>query len=792
MKRDSSYYSLYVVGLGYVLLLILAIVSTSIFFKLEEGYQNSHNEQELLQKKENQLKIMIQGHRNRTLILTQLLSELDPFRLDSLRTQLDKEANQIIQARQKLIDLGVTPRESQLLKHWLELASKNRIKQDRIYDMVLADQQAEAQHQLIYETLPIQEQVKGLLTQLDSLISAQSEQAKQKFNGELKRAKQFWLWSTLLFILGLLIIGITTLRRLEAFQQRQIALNQELAQKVQASSEEIILDSCVLQNTHEALALINADGKIIKTNQVLDGIMTTVGIENATKGTVWQLLHKLFPEFDIDDIQYHLIVQGHWRDIGHLTSAESDRSKYYRITMIKVTPEVLSEHYYSLMMTDVTELKHTQTHLEHLANYDSITQLPNRYLFQRRLQEWIEDRNIKQFSLFYVDLDNFKWINDTHGHSAGDELLREVGQSFEKNLKLGNQCLVARLGGDEFAILSDECNETRLTHAADRILGVIEQFNDKSLFSKALGCSIGVASYPKDGDTVQSLMKHADFAMYKSKEQGKNQYHFFSEEMNRRIHYLYEMERNLQRALHHKQLSVHFQPQYSLNDLSITGAEALVRWQHQGEFISPAEFIPLAEQFGLIHQIGEFVLHEALGQLKAWQKQNRPIQKVAINASSAQLNLGNFSHITEQALQMHRLEPAQLDIEITESILMENLHNNRDALSELQKRGLEISIDDFGTGYSSLSYIKHLDADRIKIDRSFIQDIDSNSESYSIVSAIITMGHSLGIKVLAEGIETPQQLEILRALGCDEGQGYLLSKPVSAKDFPFEPPVIES
>jgi EAL domain-containing protein (putative c-di-GMP-specific phosphodiesterase class I) len=322
---------------------------------------------------------------------------------------------------------------------------------------------------------------------------------------------------------------------------------------------------------------------------------------------------------------------------------------------------------------------------------------------------------------------------------------------------------------------------------ADQILNCCVEVNQINHYSKSIGCSIGVASYPKDGVSQAELMRHADFAMYKAKELGKNQYCFFSEAMNQRIHYLYDMEHNLQTALANRELTMHFQPQYNLQNGHLTGAEALVRWQHQGHAISPAEFIPLAEKFGLIHAIGAFVMRTSIQQLAQWQQQGLILPKVAINVSSAQISLPSFVDDVELALKNANIQAHQIDLEITETVLMENLKQHKIALEVLQSQGIEISIDDFGTGYSSLAYIKHLSVDRIKIDRSFINDLGQNEESDSIVSAIITMGHSLGLKVLAEGIETAQQLAILRQMNCDEGQGYYLGYPCAAQAFSFTP-----
>ena len=275
--------------------------------------------------------------------------------------------------------------------------------------------------------------------------------------------------------------------------------------------------------------------------------------------------------------------------------------------------------------------------------------------------------------------------------------------------------------------------------------------------------------------------------MHHAKNEGRDNCQFYSEALTKQAEKRLTLENDLRHAMLKNELHLVYQPLFDVANNSIQSVEALIRWQHpQQGFISPLEFIPLAEKFGLINDIGNFVLENALAQLQSWQESNPPLKRIAINVSSAQLNEKGFTKQVKQQLDQNNLKPNQLELEITESLLLDHLSEDNQALSILQQQGLEISIDDFGTGYSSLAYIKHLNVDRIKIDQSFVRDLTYNSESYSIVNAIITMGHSLGLKVLAEGIETPQQFALLKELGCDEGQGYLFSRPQPAKQVSFE------
>lgn len=403
--------------------------------------------------------------------------------------------------------------------------------------------------------------------------------------------------------------------------------------------------------------------------------------------------------------------------------------------------------------------------MEFTANYDEVTQLPNRHFFNKKVQNLIEQFPNTSFHLFYMDLDDFKWVNDHLGHAAGDHFLKQVGSSFKENLS--SEQFLARLGGDEFVVIIQENLEPyQLGKLAAQLLNSLKNVNKSHHAEHEIGCSIGIASYPSHGHTAESLLKCADYAMYQAKKSGRNQYCMFSHQLNEELNYRHELEQNLRNAVKQKGFEVHYQPQYSLDGLKLVGAEALVRWNDKGRAISPDEFIPLAENFGLINDIGEFVFETAAKQLQAWSKKPHELPRIAINASSTQLLAGNFGNFVEKVIEENKLSAKQIDIEVTESVMMKNIEKNSspdsNCLSLLQSKGLEISIDDFGTGYSSLSYIKHLNIDRIEIDKSFIDDIEFKREARSIVEAIIKMGHSLGLKVLAEGIETPNQLDILK------------------------------
>ncbi|WP_127470798.1 EAL domain-containing protein [Thiomicrorhabdus aquaedulcis] len=725
---------------------------------------------------------MIRGARDRSVLLLRMIATTDPFLIDDIQREMDIVALSITQAAQQ-ISQRVTDQDHQAwLKQLFRITTQNRDNQSHVYNLMTQENADNARQFLVDVTLPVQEQALEILTLFQEELNTKANLAEQKMHGYLSSNKVLWISLSLVFGISLLIISLFTLKRLRQLGQAQTLFQQTLETQVKKRTLELHLDSSVLHNIHEAVAVASCTGDMVKTNQKFNQLLSSA---NLTCDNLWQVIQTLLPALSIESIKKSLGEYGYTRHECELVI--DTRACHYFIDIYCVNDEQLDQRYISLLLTDVSELKTTQQHLEHLANFDPVTQLPNRHYFQTYLSRALSNEKIEQFSLFYIDLDNFKWINDTLGHGSGDQFLLQIATQLANTFETNRQVLVCRLGGDEFAVLVENCDDNCHVMMADQILNCCAQVNQINQYSKSIGCSIGVASYPKDGTTQAALMRHADFAMYKAKEQGKNQYCFFSEAMNERIHYLYDMEHNLQTALTNHELNIHFQPQYNLQNGQLTGAEALVRWQHLGKAVSPAEFIPLAEKFGLIHAIGEFVMRTSIQQLAHWQQQGLLLPKMAINVSSAQISLHSFVADVEHALKNSDIHAHQIDLEITETVLMENLKQHKTALEVLQNQGIEISIDDFGTGYSSLAYIKHLSVDRIKIDRSFINDLGQNEESDSIVSAIITMGHSLGLKVLAEGIETAQQLTLLRKMGCDEGQGYYLGYPTTPKEFSFIP-----
>lgn len=431
------------------------------------------------------------------------------------------------------------------------------------------------------------------------------------------------------------------------------------------------------------------------------------------------------------------------------------------------------------------ERKRIQEGLSYLAQYDSLTGLANRNLFRERLGRALirVDRNKSLVALMFIDLDRFKNINDTLGHDAGDKLLIEVSRRLEKCTRDGDT--VARLGGDEFTVILEDIKHVDdAAVIARKILVAMEPAIKLSGYEVFVTPSIGITIYPLDDTSVNNLLKNADTAMYRAKERGRNGFQFYTAGMNTRTIERLELEAGLRRALKNEEFVLYYQPKIAIDNRQIIGAEALIRWQYKKlGLIPPLKFIPIAEETGLIVPIGEWVIRTACKQVASWQEAGFTDLRMAVNISARQFTDSDIVKVVLDAVIQTNIEPQHLEVEITESMLMEDTSINISALKELKEHGVHISIDDFGTGYSSLSYLKRFHIDALKIDQSFVRDITTDSDDAAIASAVIALGQSLHLTVVAEGVETEEQLSFLKKQGCHEAQGYLFSKPVPAEDF---------
>jgi diguanylate cyclase (GGDEF)-like protein/PAS domain S-box-containing protein len=434
--------------------------------------------------------------------------------------------------------------------------------------------------------------------------------------------------------------------------------------------------------------------------------------------------------------------------------------------------------------SDVTQRKEAEEKLVYLAHYDGLTGLPNRVLFLDRLKQTLSHcaRRGTLAAVMFVDLDRFKVVNDTLGHAMGDELLRQVGARLSVCVREGDT--VARFSGDEFVLIVNDLHGPEdARHIAQKVLqAYVEPFRVSS-HEIFVSTSIGISMFPSDSEDEQALLKNADSAMYRAKESGRNSFRFYTREMNARAMYRLQLENSLRHALERGEFCLHYQPKACLHTGEITGVEALLRWERpEHGLVAPAEFVPLLEDTGLIVPVGEWVLSEACRQADAWRKAGRALVPVAINISARQFASRNLGDLVRRMMHLHGLDPRYLELELTESLLMVNTEDAVRTLEYLKSLGLKLSIDDFGTGYSSLAYLKRFPIDALKIDRSFIDEITTDVGDATITRAVIGMAHNLGLKVIAEGVETQAQIAFLSANGCDEAQGYYFARPQPAAE----------
>jgi diguanylate cyclase (GGDEF)-like protein/PAS domain S-box-containing protein len=438
-----------------------------------------------------------------------------------------------------------------------------------------------------------------------------------------------------------------------------------------------------------------------------------------------------------------------------------------------------------IVFRDVSAARAMAEQMTHSAQHDFLTGLPNRMLLNDRVNQAISSapRHSKKIAVLFLDLDGFKHINDSLGHPIGDKLLQSVAKRLVSCVRSSDT--VSRQGGDEFVVLLSEMEQQEdAAISAIRILRAVSEAHSIDQHDLHLTTSIGVSVYPDDGLDAETLVKNADTAMYQAKENGKQSYQFFKPNMNVRAVERQSIEESLRRALERKEFSLHYQPKIKLSTGEITGAEALVRWTHPTRGpVSPANFIPVAEDCGLILPIGHWVLREACKQARAWLDAGLPLGTVAVNISSMEFRDDRFLESVFATLSETGLDPKSLELELTESVLMKRAEAAASVLKTLREKGVQIAVDDFGTGYSSLSYLRKFPIDALKIDQSFVRQITSAPDDTTIVTAVIGMGRSLKLRIVAEGVETRGELEFLRAHQCEEAQGYHFSRPVPPRQF---------
>lgn len=539
----------------------------------------------------------------------------------------------------------------------------------------------------------------------------------------------------------------------------------------------------VFENTSEGVMITDAEQRIIAVNQAF------TRITGYAEDEVIRREPKLLQSGRHDDAYYRQMwdaIQSRGRWQGEIWNRRKDGVDYPEWLNISVVRDdagaVIN---YIGVFSDISSIKEAQGKLEYTAHHDALTGLPNRLLFRDRLEQALAmaRRNGGGVALLFVDLDRFKVINDTLGHEAGDLLLQEVARRLLGCVR--EEDTVARMGGDEFVVIQKDVSQPESAALLSaRMLAAIGTPFTLAGHEIVTSLSIGISLYPQDGRDASTLLKNADAAMYRAKEKGRNGYQYYSDEMASAGIERLELESDLRQALQRGELRVHYQPQVELASGRLVGAEALVRWQHGSRgMIPPAVFIPMAEDNGMIGAIGEWVLDTACADAAAWHAAGLPALRVAVNVSGRQIGGDHVADRVAAALRSSGLAPQLLEIEVTESVVMQDAARAISTLNALRDMGVTLAIDDFGTGYSSLSYLKRFPLDKLKIDKSFVDGMVDDPDDAAIVMAIIAMAQSLRHTVIAEGVETEAQVARLRAYGCDEMQGYFVSPPLPADAF---------
>lgn len=562
-------------------------------------------------------------------------------------------------------------------------------------------------------------------------------------------------------------------------------LRKRLSRLLQARRTEITLDqndafaSSIINHAIEGIITIDVNGIIGYINPSAEKIFGY-----ASNEVIGASINMLIPELCYNDCtnldvnskfpEKNLEILGRQKNNSNLP-LEATISKFY----------VDDRFFFTIILRDITERRHYEETIRYQAFYDSLTDLPNRLLLKDRIElEISHSKHTSQnLAIMYLDLDRFKLINDTLGHDIGDKLLKEIAVRLKSCVNETDT--VSRIGGDEFVILLPAiAHEENIGNIATKILETIRETIIIDSHELYISVSIGVTIYPDDGKDVETLLTNADVAMYRAKEKGKNNFQLYTPALNEKALERLAMENSLRRALEYKEFVVYYQPKVSTETEQIIGMEALIRWQHPNwGLVPPVKFIPLAEETGLIVPIGEWVLRTACTQTKALQNAGLPPLTVAVNLSALQFQLQDLTTMVSNVLEETGLDPRYLELEITESIAMQNVEHTIKMINELKAMGIKFAIDDFGTGYSSLSQLNSFSVNKLKIDKSFVSKIDGIKDHSIIASTVLALGKSMALGVVAEGVENQEQVDFFKLNKCDEMQGYFFGKPMSKEDF---------
>ncbi|WP_428034758.1 EAL domain-containing protein [Amphritea sp.] len=584
---------------------------------------------------------------------------------------------------------------------------------------------------------------------------------------------------------------ISAVRDLRGEITHFVAVKEDITER-RSTEEQLRMNAAVFETTNEGIIITTPDAQIISVNPAFTRITGYTAEEViGKKPQIFQSGKQ--KETFYQEMWLTLEQEGSWS--GEVWNKRRDGSVYPQwlsIAAVRNSDGQLEQ--YVAVFSDMTQRKNDEEKIRQQANFDALTSLPNRIMLKRELSriQQLCDHNGHSCALLFIDLDRFKAVNDTLGHSVGDEMLQQVSLRLASVIR--DTDLLTRFGGDEFVIvLEDIAAPKDAAQTAQRVIEVLIppfQLAGRSLY---IGASVGISCYPTDASSGESMLRNADMAMYLAKDKGRNQYQFFNAEMREHVKNKTDIEQALRLALERNEFELYYQPICNLNQRKVIAVEALIRWHQPDKGLTgPGEFIPLAEETGLIQPIGLWVLQRSCEQLQQWHEQGIDDLRMSVNVSSNQRHLGFNAQVAEKIIRQAGADPGKLVFEITESMFLDSSDEAVTWLNQFKALGAQLAIDDFGTGYSSLSYLKQFPIDKLKIDRAFVRDLPDNKEDASLVSAIIAMSTSLNLELIAEGVETLEQLQYLHELNCANIQGFLLSKPVTAEQLPAVIQQIES
>ncbi|MBF0193543.1 MAG: ammonium transporter [Magnetococcales bacterium] len=578
-------------------------------------------------------------------------------------------------------------------------------------------------------------------------------------------------------------LAFSRFQKQHSSERLAIVIVEDITEK-KRDEKAIRLAASVFESTTEPIVILNSEGVIEKVNSSVSEVFGY----NSKDVRGLEMHHLFSARYESDfiwKIESSLRENGHWQ--GELMGRKRDQSLTpLWVSISTVKDEQNTPQNRIAILTDLSEQKEREETIWRHANFDQLTNLPNRRLFQDRLDQalWQASRIEKQIGLFFIDLDRFKLVNDTLGHQAGDELLKVVSDRLQKTVRTYDT--VSRLGGDEFTVIIQNFNNSsELRKIAQHIISTTEQPIVLEAGEVSVSASVGIAIFPDDAENSQELIRSADMALYQAKDSGRNTFHYFTQELNQKLLKQVSLEKKLRNAINNNELFMVYQAQIKPKNGQVLSSEALVRWHTKnGDIILPNKFIPLAEESGLIIPLGSYVIRAVCKDIRNWLDQGYKVPQIAINASAKQFH---FEHGLPDQIEMicreEKVPISQISIEITENSIMSNQKQSVEVLEQLSKMGISISLDDFGTGYSSLSRLKKLPISEVKIDRHFVSSIPHDKENSALVTAIVQMAHALDLEVVAEGVESQAQLDFLQKLGCEKTQGYFLGGPMPEQKF---------